>query len=1269
MNGDIDGAQVRHIASGAERKGDVLEIVALTTLDLDGLDDGLSVRDTHRDGRDTHRVAIHVQLQPVGVAAGCHIEIERNGGLRAQTDVGRLLVGQRDIEYRPLVGRHIADLALVDRDMRILDGYGRVAQRCSRDVEQRAVAALVGATAGTCEALENEAAVLVVGCRHHGIAIGILIIGVDGVRDTIDIDIHIAERVRRERIGIGTRVGLVVFACGTTEIQIRNRLDLETELSRRRYGLQLGHILLLIFDGGNRQNLLDDVARSHLAEYTENTLRRDRNGSVRVVLVVGKLVALGVGNRRCARHGIGLVGLVAVEGQHLFLLVDVDELNPLANHAVVFGNRIARTLHVGAFGVHPSVVLGAIAVHVRIQRGVIDALTGGVCLLLRRGGVGGQQQVVPLADQRRDDRTDDILLRIGEVRSVRERVHQLAAHYQIAHLAVGVAARSYQLHRSVGHLALHGGVSHRVEHAHTVSDTVINHLRRSDIDIGVRSHVVGIATRMHALGGGVFGRGSPLSRALVGHRNGELRSVLYYHLLSGKDTLSYRRIDRSDQARIVRAVGDGEVKSGGPRQVPRVGRGISRSRCQRGVAARSGRVAQDVVELDARIGLAHALHAVQSVGKHIDLERVGGDMLAVMLDGHLQAACDSVVQPRVGRIIRLQRGVPHTVVVEYAAQRLRLGVHAVVDIHFVAVQHHLVACRRGVAAVVVVVLVRRDAEGVFALGEYRLAEQILVFAVFVFIDQILCPCHAVEDGHVGALVAEIALLHAVNHLRERDADIAVIGVAERVVAEHHFLVVEQRIDKEAVGQVERLHGRALVRQRGVALGVQLRNLIFDGEQIDKELARRFVGINQNLLLLEYHARVLLVRGVGGVQNGGVQLVDGGVLRVVNQQRRVVALQLEHHGQAVAQVVAAQAEAERQLALVVAADDTAQEAYLGLIVHPQAVHVLRGLEQAVALDDEESVVSECVLIHDGLNGDGCLRNVEAKITRRVGHDTVAVSVFHGHPIHQELHIAHRNGRVAEQHAACEAHRFGIDKVDAVHLGTRGVERDGGDAVGVAVIGEFSVLGGRRDGEGGAAVERNAAEAVGTVLVAYGAIRQHGVIGAPHTVNRGLIDVEQQVGPIGLTDVLHGHVADISTDSGRADVALRAVEGVIVGQQIFLARQVGVRGVGDLFGRERAPPNPHLVEIHVGSLAEQIEVALVYMHGLYRLLADGFAVLVERNGVRARVADHGNGGPYVFLERDGGFYLLRAVQELQFLVVVDQVESDVIRIARQWSARGE
>ena len=188
-------------------------------------------------------------------------------------------------------------------------------------------------------------------------------------------------------------------------------------------------------------------------------------------------------------------------------------------------------------------------------------------------------------------------------------------------------------------------------------------------------------------------------------------------------------------------------------------------------------------------------------------------MLAVMLDGYLYAAGNGIVQTRVGRIVSRQRSVPLSLAVEHARQRLGLRVHTVVDAYLVAVQHHLVTSRSGVTAVVVVVLVRRDAESIFALCKHRLAEQIFVLAGGILVHQILGACHAVEYGQVGALVAEVAFLHAINHLRERDADIAVVDMAEGVVAEHHLAVAEERVGRQAVGQVDGLHGSVLVRQR------------------------------------------------------------------------------------------------------------------------------------------------------------------------------------------------------------------------------------------------------------------------------------------------------------------------------------------------------------------------------------------------------------------------------------------------------------------------
>ena len=59
MNRDFDRTHVVDIASGANGKRDILKIVALTTLCLDGLRDGLPVCDAYRERRNTQCVAVH----------------------------------------------------------------------------------------------------------------------------------------------------------------------------------------------------------------------------------------------------------------------------------------------------------------------------------------------------------------------------------------------------------------------------------------------------------------------------------------------------------------------------------------------------------------------------------------------------------------------------------------------------------------------------------------------------------------------------------------------------------------------------------------------------------------------------------------------------------------------------------------------------------------------------------------------------------------------------------------------------------------------------------------------------------------------------------------------------------------------------------------------------------------------------------------------------------------------------------------------------------
>ena len=237
--------------------------------------------------------------------------------------------------------------------MRVLDGNGRVAQRRTRRIDMRAVASLVGATAGTGKPLENETAVGVADRRDIGVAGYILVECIDGILDTIDIDIHIAKFIRRKRIGIGAGMGFVVVGC-FAETEIKDRLYGTLKLGRRGVGSYL-HFAFLIFvlgDGYQGARYFSGCSSEQIVDPIEGNRQPALHRQAGAVLV-----RLAVGNRRCSGNRIGLVGLVAVDGLHLLLLVDVDKLHPLANHIVVGCNLIAGALHIRIYRIYPCVTL------------------------------------------------------------------------------------------------------------------------------------------------------------------------------------------------------------------------------------------------------------------------------------------------------------------------------------------------------------------------------------------------------------------------------------------------------------------------------------------------------------------------------------------------------------------------------------------------------------------------------------------------------------------------------------------------------------------------------------------------------------------------------------------------------------------------------------------------------------------------------------------------------------------------------------------------
>ena len=137
----------------------------------------------------------------------------------------------------------------------------------------------------------------------------------------------------------------------------------------------------------------------------------------------------------------------------------------------------------------------------------------------------------------------------------------------------------------------------------------------------------------------------------------------------------------------------------------------------------------------------------------------------------------------------MQDGFRASVAVQLTADSLRFGMHTVVYLYFAAAEHYTVVCALRTVAVVVIILMCRNAESVFALREDRLTEQIFVFALCVFVHHVLCVRHAVEVREIGLFYTEEAQLHTVLQLAERYADRTMVDMAEGIVAEHLYTIV------------------------------------------------------------------------------------------------------------------------------------------------------------------------------------------------------------------------------------------------------------------------------------------------------------------------------------------------------------------------------------------------------------------------------------------------------------------------------------------------
>ena len=136
---------------------------------------------------------------------------------------------------------------------------------------------------------------------------------------------------------------------------------------------------------------------------------------------------------------------------------------------------------------------------------------------------------------------------------------------------------------------------------------------------------------------------------------------------------------------------------------------------------------------------------------------------------------------------------------------------------------------------------------------------------------------------------------------------------------------------QCIRQVYHIARLTLLEQGGIALGSNLRNLPGHGGQLHAVFAGDGVGPYLNAVAGGVHAGLVVSLLAVTMLELLVALGQRRTGVVIDQPRGVVALQLHHHLQVVAQVVARQGVVQRQVALVLAACHTTYEGYTRLVV--------------------------------------------------------------------------------------------------------------------------------------------------------------------------------------------------------------------------------------------------------------------------------------------------------------------------------------------------
>ena len=429
---------------------------------------------------------------------------------------------------------------------------------------------------------------------------------------------------------------------------------------------------------------------------------------------------------------------------------------------------------------------------------------------------------------------------------------------------------------------------------------------------------------------------------------------------------------------------------------------------QCGRTATAWRVAQNVNQ-HGLVGAEHILaacrreHVEQIAAQRRSL--VGG---AVLTEGHGHGAQGILACQQAGGLL----GTQHVVALSLFVERHRLlgdtVLEAVVDGDGATAYSHDVLLLTAGCVVIRIVLGHGNLYGVASLqAEYGVAEGV---------ESPPSPCGgrqwhlrlvASQVGGEIALVAEV-VERVVAYLPVGDLHGSVVDAVVAVVVDFCGLIdaasvhigerafVPDGVRCETVGQVDDLAHLSLLEQRGVAVAVDLAHLPAHGRQLQHILARRGVGLHLHALAL--HGGHGLVALAGRMLVGVHALLLRGVQVVVDQPRRVVALQCEHHRQVVAQVVVREVIIQRQAALVVATHNAARNLHLLGIVEVNLCHVVVDYGPLGAL--VVAVEFEGVPVHDGLDGVCAGQDVERELTIEAALQGRATR-HHLVPVQQEL----------------------------------------------------------------------------------------------------------------------------------------------------------------------------------------------------------------------------------------------------------------------------